>query len=318
MRGLEEQRSASGSAADHTEEKEEGGDFGSLSNEHVITDEDFDTDLELEDKEPQYDPTGRQCYVQVCESLGVVPASYFLQHMRDSELAMEHRGLGPKGTKALAVPLVTNTSILRLNLQDNWMEGLGGADIAQMLKENCYITVYPAMASRTLLPSFFHQLWSPTASCSIWTSAATPLGTQQGNIFLRSVDLSFNGFGKEGAVALGQMLKENNVLEELNISNNRIPPEGVIRLAMGLRANKTIKSLNVGRNPIQNAGCYGLLKSIKDNKDSAMEMLDLSDIFVKQDFEDLFKSMQDTFPALVVKHGCKFGTFYKCVKSGTS
>lgn len=45
-----------------------------------------------------------------------------------------------QGTKALAVPLVTNTSILRLNLCDNWMEGLGGAAIAEMLKENCYIT----------------------------------------------------------------------------------------------------------------------------------------------------------------------------------
>ncbi len=45
-----------------------------------------------------------------------------------------------QGTKALAVPLVTNTSILRLNLRDNWMEGMGGAAIAKMLKENCYIT----------------------------------------------------------------------------------------------------------------------------------------------------------------------------------
>lgn len=39
----------------------------------------------------------------------------------------------------------------------------------------------------------------------------------KGNIFLRSVDLSFNGLGKEGAIALGQALKENSVLEELNV-----------------------------------------------------------------------------------------------------
>lgn len=45
-----------------------------------------------------------------------------------------------QGTKALAVPLVTNTSVLKLNLRDNWMEGMGGAAIAAMLKENCYIT----------------------------------------------------------------------------------------------------------------------------------------------------------------------------------
>jgi len=40
----------------------------------------------------------------------------------------------------MAISLVTNTSILKLNLRDNWMEGIGGAAIADMLKENCYIT----------------------------------------------------------------------------------------------------------------------------------------------------------------------------------
>uniref|UniRef100_A0A3B4ZNW7 Uncharacterized protein n=1 Tax=Stegastes partitus TaxID=144197 RepID=A0A3B4ZNW7_9TELE len=91
-------------------------------------------------KEETYDTTGRTSYMRACEMLQVAPASYFLQHMQDSELKMMHRGLGPQGTKALAVPLVTNTSILRLNLRDNWMEGMGGAAIAEMLKENCYIT----------------------------------------------------------------------------------------------------------------------------------------------------------------------------------
>lgn len=40
-----------------------------------------------------------------------------------------------QGTKVLVVPLVTNASLLKLNLRDNWMEGMGGAT---MLKENCY------------------------------------------------------------------------------------------------------------------------------------------------------------------------------------
>ena len=37
------------------------------------------------------------------------------------------------------------------------------------------------------------------------------------NIFLRKLDLSYNGLGKDGAVALGEALRENNTLEELNI-----------------------------------------------------------------------------------------------------
>ncbi|KAK2837996.1 hypothetical protein Q5P01_015208 [Channa striata] len=95
---------------------------------------------ESEDKGKLYDPTGRTCYMEACERLQVVPVPYFLRHMQDNELSMMYYGLGPQGTKALAVPLVTNTSILRLNLRDNWMEGMGGAAIAEMLKENCYIT----------------------------------------------------------------------------------------------------------------------------------------------------------------------------------
>lgn len=39
----------------------------------------------------------------------------------------------------------------------------------------------------------------------------------KGNIFLRTLDLSYNGLGKEGAVALEEALKHNNTLEDLNI-----------------------------------------------------------------------------------------------------
>jgi hypothetical protein len=55
-----------------------------------------------------------------------------------------------QGTKVPVVPLVTNASLLKLNLRDNWMEGVGGAT---MLKENCYITggALPTSASHTHL-----------------------------------------------------------------------------------------------------------------------------------------------------------------------
>lgn len=58
----------------------------------------------------------------------------------------------------------------------------------------------------------------------------TYISVFQGNIFLTNVDLSYNGFGKEGAAALGQALKENNVLEELNVRC-----ESSIYLIIGLR-----------------------------------------------------------------------------------
>ena len=37
----------------------------------------------------------------------------------------------------------------------------------------------------------------------------------QANIFLRVLDISYNGCGDSGASAVGEVLKTNNVLEEL-------------------------------------------------------------------------------------------------------
>ena len=43
-----------------------------------------------------YDPSGQTRYMEACETLQVVPASYFLRHVKDAELNMMHRGLGPQ------------------------------------------------------------------------------------------------------------------------------------------------------------------------------------------------------------------------------
>ena len=46
-----------------------------------------------------------------------------------------------QGAKAIALALVNNTTVLKLNLADNALEAEGGQYIANMLRENCYITV---------------------------------------------------------------------------------------------------------------------------------------------------------------------------------
>uniref|UniRef100_A0A667YX35 Leucine rich repeat containing 74B n=1 Tax=Myripristis murdjan TaxID=586833 RepID=A0A667YX35_9TELE len=294
------------------------------------------------EKKKSYDHTGETRYMKACKKLQVVPACSFLRQMQNSEVSMMHYGLGPKGTKALAVALVTNTSVLRLNLRDNWTEGMGGAAVAEMLKENCYIKgdfswqhnaahasasdMLPGnttLVNLNLSGNCLNDLVAPDLGDALNANTMlkrldlshNALGELAGrgavanydNLFLRTLDVSCNGFGKEGAIALGEALKENSTLEELNVSNNQIPPEGAIRFAMGLRVNKTIKSLNIGRNPIQSAGCYGVLQSLQANPESAMEMLDFSDIAVNQDFEELRSAVKDILPSLVVKHGRRIG-----------
>jgi len=41
-----------------------------------------------------------------------------------------------QGAKALALSLMANTSVVSLDLADNWLLGEGAAAIAEMLKEN--------------------------------------------------------------------------------------------------------------------------------------------------------------------------------------
>lgn len=62
---------------------------------------------------------------------------------------------------------------------------------------------------------------------------------------LKHLDLSWNGFGNEGALALGEALKFNNTLVYLDLSNNRISDEGVGMLCRGLEANDTLRTLKV-------------------------------------------------------------------------
>lgn len=63
---------------------------------------------------------------------------------------------------------------------------------------------------------------------------------------LKIINLSWNGFGNEGALALGEALKVNNVLTELDISSNHINNEGTMKLCKGLEVNGSLRILKVG------------------------------------------------------------------------
>lgn len=65
-------------------------------------------------------------------------------------------------------------------------------------------------------------------------------------MMLKHLDLSWNGFGNEGALAMGEALKFNNTLVYLNLNNNRLTNEGVSLLCRGLEFNDTLRVLLVG------------------------------------------------------------------------
>lgn len=62
---------------------------------------------------------------------------------------------------------------------------------------------------------------------------------------MKRLNISFNGFGREGSQGLALALKKNRTLQELDLSYNRMVDEDIQVLAKGLKENDTLKTLVV-------------------------------------------------------------------------
>ena len=67
----------------------------------------------------------------------------------------------------------------------------------------------------------------------------------QNNIRCRKLDLSWNGLGDAGALAIAKALQENRQLRDLDLSSNRISPQGILQLKKVFRKNETLQTLRV-------------------------------------------------------------------------
>jgi len=59
------------------------------------------------------------------------------------------------------------------------------------------------------------------------------------------LNLAWNGFGYEGSLAIGELLKKNSTLTELDLSSNRINWQAIQFIAKGLANNVTLETLTV-------------------------------------------------------------------------
>lgn len=246
----------------------------------------YDTDLELEANREEYDTTGKTTYKEACKQCGVIPVSYFLRHMQDTELVMKHHGLGPAGAKAIAVSLISNTRILKLDLSDNWLHGKGGAAIADMLEENCYIT-------ELILSDNKLGCDGAKAVCGVLQKNDNINRVNlSGNEFdsraaehiaellisnsqkVEYLNLSENHFDDSSGEILGPAIAENTSIKELNLSWNYFRLNGAVALARGLGANIFLKTVNISWNGLGLEGAIALREALIQN--NVMEELDVS------------------------------------------
>ncbi|XP_040206645.1 leucine-rich repeat-containing protein 74B-like [Rana temporaria] len=247
--------------------------------------EDCDTDLEIEEAKDAYDPSGKARYLSACQVFGVVPVSYFLRHMGDSNLVMRHHGLGAQAAKAIALSLVTNTSIFSLNLSDNWIEGDGAAAIADMLKENCYISelhlcdnrlgLKGAKALSAMLLENVHLQKVYLSGNEFDDRAASCLSNAlMNNQKVECMDLSHNKFGDGSGEILGAAIAENTGMLEMNLSWNQFRWKEAVAIAKGLGANIFLRVLDLSYNGFGNDGASALGEALKIN--NVLEELNIS------------------------------------------
>ncbi|XP_029966293.1 leucine-rich repeat-containing protein 74A-like [Salarias fasciatus] len=122
------------------------------------------------------------------------------------------------------------------------------------------------------------------------------------NSTLKQLLLSHSSLGGTEAKCLSQALTENRTLELLDLSANTMDDEAAGLLSLGLTSNPTLRVLKLVYNPMTNTGALSLLKAALSNK-SALENLDISSVFVNEDFvEMLTEARRRRRPALDVQH----------------
>ena len=120
---------------------------------------------------------------------------------------------------------------------------------------------------------------------------------------MRSLDISFNGFGNEGAAAIGDALKTNSTLTFLYMRSNHIHVAGTLALGKGLEPNDTLQHLDLGCNPFEAAGAMNLFSSLKKASNSALQLLDLKDVRVSLEMKQQMMEVMAGLSQLKVLHG---------------
>ena len=86
---------------------------------------------------------------------------------------------------------------------------------------------------------------------------------KNGNI--QRIDLGFNNIGKEGAIALADMLRYNTTIHKIYLWDNNIGDDGAIAIANTLRYNTTVQEIDLSNNNIEKVNKQMLEKAVMDN-----------------------------------------------------
>jgi Ran GTPase-activating protein (RanGAP) involved in mRNA processing and transport len=183
------------------------------------------------------------------------------------------KSLGEEGAALVAGMLSSGTarSLEGLELSCNNIGTAGGAAIGRSLAGTPPRYFHLLLATATVGPMLTRTCWA-------------------GNGVLRSLDISTNGIGDDGAIAIAESLKINAALTSLDLHACSIGDKGATALADMLADNFTLETLNLKANYINDAGAIALAKAAAKSRGLRCLMTSSNDI------EDEGKeALQDAF-----------------------
>ncbi|XP_048763915.2 leucine-rich repeat-containing protein 74A-like isoform X2 [Ostrea edulis] len=252
----------------------------------VGIEDDQETVLDISVPHVPYDDTGRRTYEKICQKLGVVPSSKILKKLAESpNIDVKHYGLGPKGTMAVSVALVINSTVTTLNISGNNIDKTGILYIQRMMEEN--LTITDLDVSDNHLKTFgakaigmmLHDnkgIKRLNIAGNEFTDLDAPFLTKEIEIHpaLEYLDISHNEFGDLAGPSFEKMISENNNMTELNISWNQFRIPGAKCLARGLRDNMKLKLVNASWNGLDDEGAMAFSDCLANN--AVLTELDIS------------------------------------------
>ncbi|XP_068195811.1 leucine-rich repeat-containing protein 74A [Antennarius striatus] len=235
----------------------------------------FGTNLKTVEKAERIKRTS-ELYLKACKLVGVVPVSCFIKNLDSTTLTLNHYGLGPLGCKALAIALVSDMHISKLELADNHIKDEGAKYLVEMLRSNftiqhldlsnnhlksagaeCVAKVLPVNISLKYLKVSGNGFIDDDAKYF-----ADALST---NSRIKEIDLSHNEFCGKGGEHLGLLLANNESVELLDLGWNHIRMKGAVAFCAGLKVNMMLKHLDLSWNGFGNEGALAIGEALKFN-----------------------------------------------------
>ncbi|KAM9354867.1 uncharacterized protein lrrc74a [Pholidichthys leucotaenia] len=213
-------------------------------------------------------------------------AKMMAENISLKSMKLSGNGFVDNDAKYFAEALSTNSRIKELDLSHNEFCGRGGEHLGQLLANNDGLEVLDL--------SWNHlRMKGAVAFCA---------GLKV-NMMLKHLDLSWNGLGNEGALAMGEALKFNNTLAYLNLNNNRLTNEGVSMLCRGLEFNDTLRILMLAYNALTVEGAMALVNVVKNMPKTALEVINICNVLVNENFVRLLEVTCQDHPGLDVQYG---------------